>query len=260
MSGWGFETVIFWMRSGRGAQWIRTGRCVIVVNYHMNVRPIIRIWRSWDRASLYISVVKPTRCIILRVYWISLYMFRTVFPSIIRSSRLYIQHQIYVIHGIYPILYVQSWTPDDGRKDRPKRVEWYSVNSIKCAASWFYYRSISRCTVPWTLNSLYGCMTSAPPTGIISDHITNKSSQCQCQKEKKYFYEYTLLSTHQWNTHIDTSQRAVSIFQPLSRPITNYYILLLCQITFYYTINLCSPTIRCQTKWMRSCYSLHRME
>jgi len=28
-------------------------------------------------------------------------------------------------------------------------------------------------------------MTSAPPTGIISDHTTNKSSQCQCWKEKK---------------------------------------------------------------------------
>ena len=57
----------------------------------------ISIWRSWDRASWYISTVKPTRCTIFRVYWISLYMFRTVFPSIIRSSRLYIQHQVYVI-------------------------------------------------------------------------------------------------------------------------------------------------------------------
>jgi len=30
-----------------------------------------------------------------RVYWMSLYMFRTVSPSIIRSSRLYIQHQVH---------------------------------------------------------------------------------------------------------------------------------------------------------------------
>jgi len=70
-------------------------------------------------------------------------MFRTVFPSIIRSSRLYIQHQVYVIqvrwllasmqsanlYDIYLTLYVQFWTPDDGRKDRPKHVEWYSVKS-----------------------------------------------------------------------------------------------------------------------------------
>jgi len=35
----------------------------------------------------------------------TLYMFRTVFPSIIRSLRLYIQHQVY---AIYLMLYVQS--------------------------------------------------------------------------------------------------------------------------------------------------------
>ena len=118
-------------------------------------------WRSWDRKSWYISIVKPTRCTIFRVYWISLYMFRTVFPSIIRSSRLYIQHQVYVIqvrwlhasgparwhavnelYDIYLMLYVQSWTPDDGRKDRPKHVEWYAINSKNCASSWFYYRNL----------------------------------------------------------------------------------------------------------------------
>jgi len=63
-------------------------------------------------------------------------MLRTVFPSIIRSPRLYTQHQVYVIQvlwllaskqstnlkDIYLKLYVQSWTPDDGRKDRPKHV------------------------------------------------------------------------------------------------------------------------------------------
>ena len=67
----------------------------------------------------------------------TLYMFRTVFPSIVRSLRLYIQHQVYVIqvvwliaskqpHNLYDIhlkLYVQPKTPDDGRKDRPKHVE-----------------------------------------------------------------------------------------------------------------------------------------
>ena len=64
-------------------------------------------------------------------------MFRTVFPSIIRSPRLYIQHQVYVVHvlwllaskqpqnlyDIYLMLYVQSWTPDDGQKNRPKHTE-----------------------------------------------------------------------------------------------------------------------------------------
>ena len=74
-------------------------------------------------------------------------MFRTVFPSIIRSLSLYIQQQAYVkqilLSGTgsisYPLasrqqylfdkcllLYVQAWTPDDGRKDRPKHVECHS--------------------------------------------------------------------------------------------------------------------------------------
>ena len=74
-------------------------------------------------------------------------MFRKVFPTIIRSSKLYIQHQVYVIQvlwllasghemelvpvsmqstnvcDIYLMLYVQSGTPNDGREDRPKYVE-----------------------------------------------------------------------------------------------------------------------------------------
>jgi len=33
------------------------------------------------------------------------------------------------LYDIYLMLCVQSWTPDDGRKDRPKHVEWYSINS-----------------------------------------------------------------------------------------------------------------------------------
>jgi len=94
-------------------------------------------------------------------------MFRTVFPSIIRSLRPYIQHQVYVIqvlwlfasgdekfhlvsaskqpqnlYGIYLMLYVRSLTPDDGRKDRPKHVDCYQneINLRYCASGWFYYR------------------------------------------------------------------------------------------------------------------------
>ena len=45
-----------------------------------------------------ISIGKPTtcRCTIFWAYWISLYMFWMVFPSIIRSPKLYIQLQVYV--------------------------------------------------------------------------------------------------------------------------------------------------------------------
>jgi len=54
------------------------------------------------------------------------------------------------LYHIYLTLYVQSRTPDYGWKDRPKHVEWYSINLKNCASSWFYCRNISRCTVPWT--------------------------------------------------------------------------------------------------------------
>ena len=128
----------------------------------------LSFWRSWDHVSWYISIAKPTRRTICRVYWIPLYMFWTVFPSIIRSSILFIKHQVYVIqvcwlhtsgHEMelllkttsiscplawsqrtsmtYLMLYVQSWTLDDRRKDRPKHAEWYSINSKNCSSNWF---------------------------------------------------------------------------------------------------------------------------
>jgi len=61
----------------------------------------------------------------------TLYMFRTVFLSIIISSRLYIQQQAFVkqlasrqqyLIDKCLLLYVQPWTPDDGQKDRLKHV------------------------------------------------------------------------------------------------------------------------------------------
>jgi hypothetical protein len=54
-------------------------------------------------------------------FGITLHMFRTVFPSVTRSSRLYIRHQVYVKQILL------SGTPGDGRKDRPKHVECYSI-------------------------------------------------------------------------------------------------------------------------------------
>ena len=45
------------------------------------------------------------------------------------------------------LLYVQSWTPDDGRKDHPKHVECHSkMKEILYvgASCWFYYRNNGR--------------------------------------------------------------------------------------------------------------------
>jgi len=49
--------------------------------------------------TVYISIAKPTRCTSfsnLFYFVVALYTFWTVFLSIIRSLRLYIQHQVYV--------------------------------------------------------------------------------------------------------------------------------------------------------------------
>ena len=62
-----------------------------ISNYEFNVH------RAMHRNI--ISTVKPTRCTSvsnLFYFGMTLYMFRTVFLSIIRSSRLYIQQQAYV--------------------------------------------------------------------------------------------------------------------------------------------------------------------
>jgi len=53
--------------------------------------------RIWLRSFSVISVVKPTRCTSvsnLFYFGMTLYMFRTVFLSIVRSSRLYIQQYL----------------------------------------------------------------------------------------------------------------------------------------------------------------------
>ena len=85
-----------------------------------------------------ISIVKPTRYTNvsnLFYFGMTLYMFRSVFPSIIRSSRLYILQQAFVkqilLFACYHtdtclLLCIQSWTPDDARKNRPKHVECHS--------------------------------------------------------------------------------------------------------------------------------------
>ena len=88
----------------------------------------------------YIRRVQPTRWDIYQfIYFCKmLYMFQTVFSSIIRSSKLHTQRQVFVRPLLLPAaslvrlaagssigltLYVQFWAPDDGRKTRLKHVE-----------------------------------------------------------------------------------------------------------------------------------------
>ena len=45
-------------------------------------------------------------------------------------------------------------TPDDGQRNCPKHVQFYSKNEIEeiSASGWFYYKNLSRRTVTWTSN------------------------------------------------------------------------------------------------------------
>jgi len=96
---------------------LRKRRTITTYQFSTNltfIGPCIVIY-SYNKTKKNASVSQITRCK-------TLYMFRTVFPSIIRSSRLH----------ICLLLYVQSWAPDDGRKDRPKHVECFTrINNLR---------------------------------------------------------------------------------------------------------------------------------
>ena len=89
----GFNSAFKGLRAGISyRQWLSNQ----FSNHHSFMKPPESYKEIVQEGAQTISMIKPTRCTIFRVYWISLYMFRTVFPSITRSSRLYIQHQVYV--------------------------------------------------------------------------------------------------------------------------------------------------------------------
>jgi len=90
-------------------------------NHPVHRQSIIQFYVSLTKASLFfdfhravrhniISIEKPTWCTNvsnLFYFGMALYMFRTVFPSIIRSSRLCIQQQAYV-NQILPLLAINQ--------------------------------------------------------------------------------------------------------------------------------------------------------
>jgi len=116
------------------------------------------------------SIVNPTRCTISQIYFIletTLYMFRMVSSSIIRSLRVYIQHQVYVIqvlwllisalassHGtckVWCCMYSLRLLVMDEETVRPCILLFQNkINLRYCAFGWVYYRNILRCTVRQT--------------------------------------------------------------------------------------------------------------
>ena len=122
-----------------------------------------------------ISTVKPTRCTIvsnLFYFGMTLYMFRRSFrPSSGVQDCTYsnqtdtavcmlASRQQYMFDKCL-LLYVQSWTPDDGRKDRPEHAECHS--KIKSswyigASSWFYYRNNIKMHDPMKVKFIFLCI------------------------------------------------------------------------------------------------------
>ena len=113
-------------------------KCIKCILCFCTVHFNIIIKYKTTKYKFLVSIVKATRrtkVSSLFYFGMIFYMFRTDFPSIIRSSRMYIQQQAFVkqlassqqyLSDKYLLLYVQSWTPDDGRKDRPKHVGCHS--------------------------------------------------------------------------------------------------------------------------------------
>ena len=75
-------------------------------------------------------------------------MFRTVSVSIVRSVALCTQQYIQVmltaaissqhnLYDIYLLLCVRCWTPDDGQRNCPKHVEFYSKNKSEKLVHFF---------------------------------------------------------------------------------------------------------------------------
>ena len=86
----------------------------------------------------------------------TLHMFRTVSPSIIRSLRLYIQHQVHCYQAATELVWhvpdavctaLDSWWRTERPSDTRRVLFQNKINLRYCASGWFYYRNILQCTV-----------------------------------------------------------------------------------------------------------------
>jgi len=69
---------------------------------------------------------------------------------------------------LIPLLCVQWKTPDDGQRNCPKHVEFYSKNKFEKLMNLvgFIIRNFTRCTVTWTSNSyMFFVSNQGPPLG-----------------------------------------------------------------------------------------------
>ena len=115
-------------------------------------------WRSWDRESWYISIVQPTRCIIFEfIEYQSACCGGSFRPSSgvqdcthsIRymSYSLLASSQLTFMTYNWGYLYSLELLMMDGKTSETWRVIFNKLENY--ASGWFYYRNISRCTIPW---------------------------------------------------------------------------------------------------------------
>jgi hypothetical protein len=95
------------------------------------------IWHSEDRASWYILIIKPTSCTNFSNLF-SEYNPTCFGQFFCPSSGVWHCTQVmptassrYNLYDIYLLLCVQCWTPDDGQRNCPKHVEFYSKNKFE---------------------------------------------------------------------------------------------------------------------------------
>jgi hypothetical protein len=73
--------------------------CGLCINFSWHIPLWFCTIKQNDTHRIFFFIAKPTRCTSfsnLFYFVVALYMFRMVFPSIIRRLKLYIQHQVYI--------------------------------------------------------------------------------------------------------------------------------------------------------------------
>ena len=148
--------------------------------------PVLTLWwkkklllsyRKWNHVlstavALYSKTNQMHNISNLFYFGTTCYMFRTVSPSIIRSLRLYIQHQVYVIQVLWlqqaatePVWHIpdavctvlDSWWWTERPPEACRGLFQNKINLRYCTSGWFYYRNILEYTVLQTSNLLYPC-------------------------------------------------------------------------------------------------------
>jgi hypothetical protein len=131
------------------------------------------------------------------IFGMTLYMFRTIFPSIIRSSRLYTQQYLF-----NSCMYSLG-TPDDGRKDRPKHVQCHSK-----------IKTVHTATKQILLSACYQADSSIC--------LTNACLEWHCTGFWRSFrpssgvQDCTFSNSHSWSRYcflLTSKQTAVSVWQ-----------------------------------------------